>query len=708
MSGQLLLRESSDSVIAQSNISLKAGRWHVESSVESAENKLEFNKILGYHQTHRAGFGSLSIPEVPPKHSHAYRRLLSSLVNEFEEEKYHAKAVQLQIQGQWTKWCNYVKQDFSWKTLLGLPPNLLSFCLGATYDTLPSPSNLHRWHLSPETSCFLCKKNICTTAHVLGACKVALKQGRYTYRHDSVLEMVVLEFKLFLSSLSTNITNSTQIKFVKEGTVPKPNKRNVCGILHEASDWILLHNLEKLVIPSFLAVSSLRPDILVFSVSVKKVVLIELTCPCEENMEEWHHKKFHKYEPLAEMMRYNGWSVDIFPIEVGARGYYATSLRYCFIRLGLGKKGIRKLLKQLSSQSLKSSFEIWLARDCYNWSNSHTPTSAISDVPSANLVPPIVSNRSFPKEFSKHQKSSTKAECIDFYRGIPEIRQSGLLNKGNTCYVNATLQCFSTMVCFWSNLTMFSTTLSPFVSAFVKIMSLLRNSKGPIDPSHFLKHLHNVAVKSGKTDFNIFQQQDAAEVLGCILNELLSVGVSAENMVSISIRTTITCNKCNQINLKEEPTSILQVPVEANLQSSLNAFLAPESLRGGNSYYCNICQSSEPADVCQNICSVGKFLILQTKRFLHHGSYLAKHLQKIACSSPLHVPVLNGDDSIKNEKYKLLATVNHTGSLDRGHYTAYIRRQQDSWLHCNDAAVVLSEESKVNNDSSYVYFYEKI
>ena len=89
-------------------------------------------------------------------------------------------------------------------------------------------------------------------------------------------------------------------------------------------------------------------------------------------------------------------------------------------------------------------------------------------------------------------------------------------------------------------------------------------------------------------------------------------------------------------------------------------------------------------------------------------SYLAKHLQKIACSSPLHVPVLNGDDSIKNEKYKLLATVNHTGSLDRGHYTAYIRRQQDSWLHCNDAAVVLSEESKVNNDSSYVYFYEKI
>ena len=239
VSGQLLLRDSSDPVIADANISLKAGKWQVKNAVDLAENNLEFNKILGYHQNHRAGFGSLSIPEVPPKQSHAYRKLLSTVVNESEEEKLQAKAVQLQVQGQWTKWCNFVKQDLSWKNLLGLPPNLVSFCLGATYDTLPSPSNLHRWNFTTETSCFLCKKNICTTAHILGACKIALKQGRYTYRHDLVLQIVISELKSFLMNApknSPNTSESTKIQFVREGTFPKPKKRTVFGKLHEASD----------------------------------------------------------------------------------------------------------------------------------------------------------------------------------------------------------------------------------------------------------------------------------------------------------------------------------------------------------------------------------------------------------------------------------------------------------------------------------------
>ena len=29
-----------------------------------------------------------------------------------------------------------------------------------------------------------------------------------------------------------------------------------------------------------------------------------------------------------------------------------------------------------------------------------------------------------------------------------------------------------------------------------------------------------------------------------------------------------------------------------------------------------------------------------------------------------------------------------------------------SWLHCNDAAVLRVDENKVNNTSSYIYFYE--
>ena len=82
-----------------------------------------------------------------------------------------------------------------------MPANLLSFCLASTYDVLPSPSNLKWWRICTESSCFLCSKEICTTAHVLGACKVSLTQGRFTFRHDSVLSELASILSSFIKAL---------------------------------------------------------------------------------------------------------------------------------------------------------------------------------------------------------------------------------------------------------------------------------------------------------------------------------------------------------------------------------------------------------------------------------------------------------------------------------------------------------------------------
>ena len=53
--------------------------------MKEAEEILKFKDVLGYHQTNRAGFGSVSIPEVPPKRSHEYHKLVTSLAAESEE-----------------------------------------------------------------------------------------------------------------------------------------------------------------------------------------------------------------------------------------------------------------------------------------------------------------------------------------------------------------------------------------------------------------------------------------------------------------------------------------------------------------------------------------------------------------------------------------------------------------------------------------------
>ena len=119
--------------------------------------------------------------------------------------------------------------------------------------------------------CFLCSKQVCTLAHILGACRVVLEQGRFTFHHDAVLRVLVSSIKILLTSYQVSKTKFSYIKFVKAGLrLPISSKNNNCGLLHTAPDWVLLSDGEcTLVIPPAIAISQLRPDILLYSTSTK-------------------------------------------------------------------------------------------------------------------------------------------------------------------------------------------------------------------------------------------------------------------------------------------------------------------------------------------------------------------------------------------------------------------------------------------------------
>ena len=63
----------------------------------------------------------------------------------------------------------------------------------------------------------------------------------------------------------------------------------------------------------------------------------------------------------------NGWKVSFFAVEVGARGYCAESLLSCLRCLGLASKLCRSTIKNLSSVSLRCSFDIRMAINSSNW-----------------------------------------------------------------------------------------------------------------------------------------------------------------------------------------------------------------------------------------------------------------------------------------------------------------------------------------------------
>ena len=101
------------------------------------------------------------------------------------------------------------------------------------------------------------------------------------------------------------------------------------------------------------------------------MIIIELTCPCEENMSQWHEEKSQKYYPLRCSIRSNGWSVYFYSIEVRARSFCAESVRSCLRSLGFNNRLCRKTLQTLSSVSLRCSFNIWLCRYSKSWSLPH-------------------------------------------------------------------------------------------------------------------------------------------------------------------------------------------------------------------------------------------------------------------------------------------------------------------------------------------------
>ena len=156
------------------------------------------------------------------------------------------------------------------------------------------------------------------------------------------------------------------------GKVPRKRSPPV-DILHHASDWVLIADLNIIYcFPVYVAFTQLRHDITFFSNNFRKVILIELTCPCEEIMEFWHGTKINKYLALKTIIESNGWCVERFAVEVGARGYCSKSVLCCSRKLGFSNTLIRNSIKKLSKSSMECSLCIWLARNNKDW----TPSTA--------------------------------------------------------------------------------------------------------------------------------------------------------------------------------------------------------------------------------------------------------------------------------------------------------------------------------------------
>ena len=99
----------------------------------------------------------------------------------------NTRVQKLTFQGDFLKLLIDKKENVTWQSISNnIPKGVLSFALKACSNGLNTPDNLKRWGIRKTDKCELCK---CPSSleHILNWCPVALNEGRFTRRHNSVL-----------------------------------------------------------------------------------------------------------------------------------------------------------------------------------------------------------------------------------------------------------------------------------------------------------------------------------------------------------------------------------------------------------------------------------------------------------------------------------------------------------------------------------------
>ncbi len=74
-----------------------------------------------------------------------------------------------------------------------------------------------------------------------------------------------------------------------------------------------------------------------------------------------------RYADLASEAKDRGWKVNVCPVEVGCRGFVASSTIRLLKEVGIRGQAQRKTIKDIASATERSSHWLWLKRKETVW-----------------------------------------------------------------------------------------------------------------------------------------------------------------------------------------------------------------------------------------------------------------------------------------------------------------------------------------------------
>ncbi|PXF40982.1 Ubiquitin carboxyl-terminal hydrolase 23 [Gracilariopsis chorda] len=331
--------------------------------------------------------------------------------------------------------------------------------------------------------------------------------------------------------------------------------------------------------------------------------------------------------------------------------------------------------------------------------------------------------------YGNNESSSSFGSTSEDLDHIPHRCEPGFVNFGNTCYMNASLQCLLHCVPFVEQIRARGGHLEHgrqhqgfcILDQLYKLVQEYFRADPPlvIAPQGLYGNLREISQS-----FTLGAQQDAQEFIhmlfeninevdchGCNEGDALpdqnndTVGPILQNTVRGIMSQQSTCLNCYQTTGQANPFLQLSLPIVdvTSVADAIGMITGEETLEGDNAFHCQSCESRSRAIVVSNITRAPSVLILQLNRF-QTGTKFSDFVP--------YPRILDIEPFMSTAgpplEYELVGVLVHEGaSMHWGHYAAYIRVSDGHWCRADDERRVKISLAASLDQEAYLLFYQR-